>query len=197
MRKQKTNNDDESKVITYYDTHKAAQVTIVRKETEGVLTDVVESISFCFKEGPFPFSEMLSIGDALFPPRQRLQLMPIDTEINAIGVLEYYDARRMATISIVYNDDVNFKPVIALQILFEGSATPGVLGPAAPGVAELHPVSLSSIFNIEKKTFIGMPRGFYGVPIREFEGRPPAAKKGCGGCGKGSLSLENIMTTNK
>jgi hypothetical protein len=180
------NNNDDNKIITYYDTLKAAQVTIVRREINKIITDVVESISFCFKENPFPFYEIISIGDALFPPRLGVPHISFDADINNIGVFEYYDVRRMATISIVYNDDFSFKPVIALQILFE----------------ESNPISLSAIFSFEKKTFIGMPRGFNGVPIGEFEGGgppKPQSKRGCNGCGsgKGSLSIDNIIKTIK
>ncbi|MBF0519464.1 MAG: hypothetical protein HQK92_07060 [Nitrospirae bacterium] len=180
-------NSEDSKIISYFDTIKGAQVTIVRRETNGglatpgILSDALESISFCFKSNPFPFSKIINLGDGLFPSHMKPSIAAENTDVNMIGVFEYYDARRMATISFLYNADLETKPVIALQILFDTR----------------YPVSLSSIFSVEKKTFIGMPRGFRGVPIEDFEGAATpgavALKKGCSGCGKGSVSLENVV----
>ncbi|QWR76066.1 hypothetical protein [Candidatus Magnetomonas plexicatena] len=171
-------NNDDNKIISYFDTLKGAQITIVRREIDNIVSDALESISFCFKNNPFQFSEIVNLGDGLFPSHLKPSIAPETSDINSIGVFEYYDSRRLATISFLFNADLETKPVIALQIHFD----------------ERYPVSLSSIFSVEKKTFIGMPRGFVGVPVSEFEDRQQVLavgannhsplKKGCSDCGK-------------
>lgn len=90
-----------------------------------------------------------------------------------LDTIEYYDPIRQSNISIVVKKQDGIDMVQAISFCFKDS-----------------PFPLADIFNIESGTFISIPRGFQGAPVKSsfvprHDDLDNPKKAGCGGCGKG------------